>query len=77
MGKQMGGGDWEMGRGKRAYETDGEGGTRKGESIRNVNKEYRKKEYIFGSRLWMFMGAGTSFCSALGRDSQPLMGEVS
>ena len=37
--KEMGGGDWEMGRGKRAYETEGEAGTRKGESIRNVNKE--------------------------------------
>ena len=32
-----------MGRGKRAYETNGEGGTVQGESIQNVNKEYRKK----------------------------------
>ena len=38
----MGGGDWEMGEGKRAYETNGEGRTGKGESIQNVNKEYRK-----------------------------------
>ena len=38
----MGGGDWGMDRGKRAYGTYGEGGTGKGESIWNVNKEYRK-----------------------------------
>ena len=33
-----------MGGGNRAYETDGEGRTRKGESIRNVNKKCRKKK---------------------------------
>ena len=35
-----------MSRGKRAYETNGEGGTGKGESIQNVNKEYRKEKKV-------------------------------
>ena len=39
-----------MGGGNRAYETDGEGRTRKGESIRNVNKKCRKKK----KRNWSF-----------------------
>ena len=40
--REIGGGDWGMGGGKGAYGTYGEGGTRKGEIIWNVNKEYRK-----------------------------------
>ena len=46
----MGGGDLGMGRGKRAYGTYGEEGTRKGKIIWNVNKEYgkekKKKKYL-------------------------------
>ena len=38
----MGGVDWEIGGGKRAYGTYGEEGSGKGEIIWNVNKEYRK-----------------------------------
>ena len=39
----MGRGDWGTGGGKWAYGTYGLMGTGKGENIRNVNKEYRKK----------------------------------
>ena len=35
-----------MGGGKRAYETNGEGETWKGESIQNVKKEYRKRSAL-------------------------------
>ena len=37
-------GDWGIAGGKSTYGKYGKGGTGNGESIRNVNKEYRKKD---------------------------------
>ena len=40
--EKKGGGDWRMDGEKKVYGTYGEWGSRKGEIIWNVNKEYRK-----------------------------------